>query len=324
MKALSKNEFSYVVSSITGFTDQVGGEVLAKALIGATTAKHVTVRLGIKGTQALNLLDSAPVFQEGVCGFNSDGTTTWTQRDITTCPEKINESLCPIALYDTYQSLMLQPGMLEESVPMENMIADLKSKQIQQRVESKFWTATVAGGDCFDGFKTLIASGETGVALSVDGTAFNPAVAYGTNGNPIFEIDKLVNALSDDAQEMDDLVVFCSVSNFRKYVQSLTQANYFQNYIGGAQSISSTVDSFAIHPNTNVKVIPTLGLNASNAVTIGPARYMFVGYDLLTNERLDMWYSKDNQEIRLSANYNYGAQIAKFGSTAYFAVNGLS
>jgi hypothetical protein len=324
MKALSKNEFSYVVSTITGFTDQVGGEVLSKALIGATTARHATVRLGIKGTQALNLLDSSPSFQEGVCGWSPSGTTSWTQRDITTCPEKLNESLCPIALYDTYQSMMLQPGMLEESVPMEQLIGDLKSKQIQQRVENKFWTATVAGGDCFDGFKTLIASGETGVAVSVSGTSFNPAIAYGTNGNPIFEVDKLVNALDDNAQEMDDLVVFCSVSNFRKYVQSLTAANYFQNYIGSTQSISSTVDSYAIHPNTNVKVIPTLGLNGSNAVTIGPAKYMFVGFDLLTNEKLDMWYSRDNQEIRLAANYNYGVQIAKFGSTAYFAVNGLS
>ena len=324
MKALSKNEFSYVVSSITGYTDQVGGAILSKALIGATTAKHVTVRLGIKGTQALNLLDSAPSFQDGTCGWNAAGTTTWTQRDITTCPEKINESLCPTALYDTYQSMMLQPGMLEESVPMEELIGDLKSKQIQQRVETKLWTATTGGGDCFDGFKTLIASGQTGVGVSVSGTSFNVTTTYGTNGNPIFEVDKIINALDDNAQEMDDLVVFMSVVNFRKYVQSLTVANYFQNYIQGAQSISSTVDSYAIHPNTNVKIVPTLGLNGSNAVVIGPAKYMFVGFDLLSNEKLDMWFSRDNQEIRLAANYNYGAQIAKFGSTAYFACNGLA
>ena len=37
MKIYSEQEFSYVVSSITGYTDQVGGELLAKGLIGATT-----------------------------------------------------------------------------------------------------------------------------------------------------------------------------------------------------------------------------------------------------------------------------------------------
>jgi hypothetical protein len=321
-KALTRSEFSYVVSSITGFTDQVGGAVLSKALLGATTPQNVTVRLGIKGTQALNLLDSAPSFQDGACGWSASGTTTWTQRDITTCPEKINESLCPIALYDTYQSMLLQPGMLEEAVPMETMIGDLKSKQIQQRIESKLWNATVSGGDCFDGFKTIIASGQTGVAVSVSGTAWNPSIAYGTNGNPIWEVDKLVNALADDAQAFDDLVVFCSVPAFRKYVQALTAANYFQNYIGGSQAIGSEMNMYAIHPNTNVKVVPTIGIT-DNYVSIGPAKYMFVGFDLLSNEKLDMWFSRDNQEIRLAANYNYGAQIAKFGSTAYFAVNGL-
>ncbi len=218
--------------------------------------------------------------------------------------------------------MLLQPGMLEEAVPMETMIGDLKSKQIQQRIESKLWNATVSGGDCFDGFKTIIASGQTGVAVSVSGTAWNPSIAYGTNGNPIWEVDKLVNALADDAQAFDDLVVFCSVPAFRKYVQALTAANYFQNYIGGSQAIGSEMNMYAIHPNTNVKVVPTIGIT-DNYVSIGPAKYMFVGFDLLSNEKLDMWFSRDNQEIRLAANYNYGAQIAKFGSTAYFAVNGL-
>jgi len=45
---------------------------------------------------------------------------------------------------------------------------------------------------------------------------------------------------------------------------------------------------------------------------------------LSDHERLDMWYSRDNDEIRLRANFNAGAQIALFGSTAYFATNNLA
>ena len=319
-KVLSKNEFSYVVSTITGFTDQVGGAVLSKALLGATTPQNVTVRLGIKGSQALNLLDSAPSFQDGACGWSASGTTTWTQRDIQTCPEKLNESLCPIALYDSYQSMMLAPGMLEETVPMEEMIGDLKSKQITQRIEGKLWNATVSGGDCFDGFKTLIASGETGVAVSVSGTAFNVTTTYGTNGNPIYEVDKLINALGDDAQAFDDLVVFMSVSNFRKYVQSLTVANYFQNYIGSSQAIGSELNMYAIAPNTNVKVVPTTALNGSDYISIGPAKYMFVGFDLLSNEKLDMWYSRDDKNVKFLTDFKFGAAY-KFGEYVVVSQN---
>ena len=322
MKILSREEFAYSVGSIGNYVDQVGGELLSKALIGATTPKYVNVRLGIKGTQALNLLDSSVTFQSGTCGWDPTGnTTTYTQRNITTCAEKYNEALCYKDLYDTYQSMLMAPGQTQETVPFEQQIAELKVKQIQQRIEQKLWQATTGGGDCFDGFKALIASGQTGVAVSASGTTFSPSAAYGVNGNPITEVDKLINALDDNAMSREDLRVFMSYANFRLYVQALTRANFFANYIG---STDVTGMMEATHPNTNVKVIPTIGLNGSNQVTIGPAEYMVVGFDLLSDhEKLVIWYSKDFDELRLRANYNYGAQIAKFGSTAYFATNGL-
>jgi len=323
MKILKKENFSYDVSTIGSYVDQVGGELLSKALIGATTPKYVNVRLGIKGTQALNLLNSNIVFQAGECGWDppTGTTTTFTQRNITTCAEKYNEALCYQDLFDTYQSMLMKPGQTQESVPFEQQIADLKVKQIQQRIESKLWTATTGGGDCFTGFKALIVTGTTGVASS-SGVTFDNSVAYGTAGNPITEVDKLINVLSDDAMSRDDLRVFMSYANFRLYVQALTKANFFANYIGSSE-ITGNME--AVHPNTNVKVIPTIGLNASNKVTIGPAEYMVVGFDLLSDhEKLVIWYSKDFDELRLRANYNYGAQIALFGSTVYFATNNLA
>jgi hypothetical protein len=116
-----------------------------------------------------------------------------------------------------------------------------------------------------------------------------------------------------------------SYANFRKYIQALTQANFFTNYIGGAMAIGGENSYEAVHPNTNVKVIPTIGLSGSNKVVIGPAEYMAVGFDLVSDhQKLDMWYSKDFDAIRLRANFNYGAQIAVFAGINYFATNGLA
>ena len=167
MKNLSKHDFDYVVSSISGFTDEVGGALLTKALMGATTVKEVTQRVGIRGTQSLNLLDSSPVYQAGACGWSSTGSTTYTQRDLTVCSEKINMEWCSNDLRDTYLSMFLEGGDLDlnQTTPFENVIADNIMQQVQQRVESKVWTATVSGGDCYDGLKTLIESGETGVEV---------------------------------------------------------------------------------------------------------------------------------------------------------------
>ena len=293
MKILTKEQFNYDVSTIGGYVDQVGGELLAKALIGGTTAKYINLRTGIKGTQALNLLNSEAYFQDGTCGWSPSGTTTYTQTYITTCPTKYNEAICYKDLFSTYQSMLMAPGQTQETVPFEEQIANLKVKEIQQFVEKQIWQATT-GTSCFNGFKTLISTGTTGVANS-HGVAFTTTGSTTTPGNPIYEVNKLINSLSDNAMSRDDLRVFMSYSNFRLYVQALTAANYFQNYIG---STDVTGMMEAVAPNTNVKVIPTLGLGGSNQVVIGPAEYMVLGVDLLSDsEKLKIWYSVDFDEI---------------------------
>lgn len=325
MSNLKHDRFSYDVSTIGGYSDQVGGQLLAKALIGGTTASVVNVRTGIKGTQALNLLDSTPVIQDGLCSLSPSGTTQFTQHNITTCPKTLFESLCYKDLFDTYQSMLMKAGQTQEEVPFEQMILDLKKKQIEQYVERKLWQATTAGGDCFNGFKLLISqsTGNTyaSAIASSSGVTWSGSTSYGQAGNPITEVDNLINALSADALSREDLVVFMSYANFRLYVQALTKANFFTNYISGTDVTSNMS---AVHPNTNIKVLPTIGLDASAQVTIGPAEYMIYGVDLLSDETLRAWYSVDFDEIRIRSNFNFGATIATFGTTKYFATNGLA
>lgn len=310
------------------------GELLTRGLIGATTPKYSNVRLGVKGTQALNLLDSTPTFQAGACSLLPSGTTQYTQHYITTCPETLFEQLCYKDLYATYQSMLMNPGQTSETVPFEQQLAELKVKQIQQRIESQLWnakTSALGGTDCFNGLKTLIST-NTGNTFyqsigNSSGHSFSASAAYGTTGNPITEIDMLVNTLSANALSREDLVIYMSYSNFRLYVQALTKANFFQNYIGSTD-ITSNME--ATHPNTNIKVVPTIGLNGSNQITIGPKEYTVVGFDLLSDhEKLDLWYSKDFDSVRMRANYNYGVTIATFTNNFYtndyyFATNGLS
>ena len=322
MKIYSKDEFSYVVSNITGFTDQSSTDIIAKALIGATTPANTTIKLGIRGTQAVQLLNSAPSFQSGACGWNASGTTTFTQVTLASQHEKVNEELCYQQLWDTYQSLLLPAGQDPETVPFLDSIIDLKVKQIQQRIEQKLWLAQTASGDTFNGFNYLISTGQTSVTASTSGTTFSSTASYGTAGNPITEVDKLISALSDDALVFDDLVVFMSYSNFRLYNQALVKANFFQNYIG---TTNVTNNMSAIHPSTNVKVLPTLGLAGSGKVVIGPAQYMFCGFDLMSDhEKMDAFWSRDFDVMKIRANYSYSAAIASFAGTNYFATNNVA
>jgi hypothetical protein len=74
-----------------------------------------------------------------------------------------------------------------------------------------------------------------------------------------------------------------------------------------------------------VKVYPTIGLAGSGRVVIGPASYFVVGFDLMSDhEKLDMWWSRDNDEIRIRGNYNYGAALVRFSGVNYFATNNIA
>jgi len=262
MKILSKKEFEYDVATITGYTDESSTELITKSLLGATTAGLVSLRLGLKGTQQVQILDSDPVFQVGGCGWNATGSTTFAQTPLTVCPEKINENLCPDDLYSTYQSMLLSPGQAEENVPFIDQITALKVKQIQQRIEKQLWQATTGRGDCFNGFSALIVSGATGVETS-NGAIWSGVTTY-TTGNPVYEVDQMIAKLDDDAMSREDLIVFVSPKNFRLYVQTLRQMNLFVDFVGNTLISNTQI----IHPNSNIKVVSTIGLSGNDQVVL--------------------------------------------------------
>jgi hypothetical protein len=108
-------------------------------------------------------------------------------------------------------------------------------------------------------------------------------------------------------------------------VTALTRANFFVNYIGNSTVIGGEANAFAVHPNSTVKVYPTLGLSGSGKVVIAPADYFVVGYDALSqDERIDLWWSRDNDEIRIRSNYNYGCALVRFAGINYFATNNVA
>ena len=152
---MKKYNFNFDLSTLAPYTDEVGGELISKAVLKSNTAEIVKVQAGVKGTQAINLLDSTLAVQDGACGWSASGSTSLTQRDITVSDYKVNEALCPRDLNDYWAGQMLNPGSYNESVPFEEQISDLKVKQINSYVEDKVWNADTASGDAWDGFKKL-------------------------------------------------------------------------------------------------------------------------------------------------------------------------
>jgi len=306
---MKKHDFSFDLTALNTYTDEVGGLLLAEAIVKGKTAELCYVQSGIKGTQALNLLTSTLNVQDGSCGWNSSGTTEFSQRDITVCDKKVNESLCPRDLNQYWASAFLNAGSYNESVPFEEAIAQLKVAQIQKYVEEQLWRSTT-GTSCFNGFATLISTGTTGVVPVVSASAI-------TSSNALAEVDKLVELLPNAVADRDDIIIWMSMSNYRKYLINLRTSNYYQDFIVEGDQMQEYI---TLHPGTNFRVVGTNGIN-DNGVYMGPAEYMVVGVDLMSDEeRLDIFYSRDNDEVRVRSNFKIGAQIA---FPEYFVTNNL-
>lgn len=292
-----KYEFGFNLSSLATYTDEVGGELMRKAILEGETAKIIKVQPGVKGSQSINLLDSTLVVQDGSCGWNSSGATTYTQRDITVCQYKVNEALCPQDLNDYWLGQLLTPGSYNETVPFEEQISILKTQQISQYIENQIWQASSAT-TCFSGFKELIDN--TAEVITVTGTSAL------TSTNALTQVDLLVESIPDDIVNRTDLVVFMSHANYRKYLINYRTANYYHfNPEDSYQNFKT------FHPATNILVHPVGGLNASNKLVLAPAGYMVLGVDLMSDsETLKMFYSVDFDEVRLRSNFKVGVQIA--------------
>jgi hypothetical protein len=296
--ANKKYDFGFNLSSLATYTDEVGGELMRRAILEGETAKIIKVQPGVKGSQAINLLDSTLVVQDGACGWSSSGQTTYTQRDITVCQYKVNEALCPQDLNDYWLGQLLTPGSYNETVPFEEQISILKTQQISQYIENQIWGASSAT-TCFSGFKELLANGASG-NIVVTGTS---AI---TSTNALDQVDLLVQAIPDDVVNRTDWVVFMSHANYRKYLINYRTANYYHfNPEDSYQNFKT------FHPATNILVHPVGGLNASNLLVLAPAGYMVLGVDLMSDsETLKMFYSVDFDEVRLRSNFKVGVQIA--------------
>lgn len=295
--ANKKYDFGFNLSALSTYTDEVGGELIRKAILEGETAKIIKVQPGVKGSQSINLLDSNLVVQPGSCGWNSSGSTIYTQRNITVCEYKVNEALCPADLNQYWLGQLLTPGSYNETVPFEQQISELKTAQISQYIENLMWGASSAD-TCFSGFKELLEN--TPDVINVTGqTALSSTTA-------LAQVDTLVEQIPDDIVNRTDLVVFMSHANYRKYLINYRTANYYH-----FNPENSYEEFKTFHPATNILVHPVGGLGGSDLLVLAPAGYMVMGVDLMSDsETLKMFYSVDFDEVRLRSNFKIGVQIA--------------
>ena len=96
---------------------------------------------------------------------------------------------------------------------------------------------------------------------------------------------------------------------------NLKNANLF-HYVSDAAT-----EMTMVYPGTNMTLIAVGGLNGTNKLFAGSLSNFFLGTDLANEEEeVKMWYSLDNDEVRVRFTFAYGVQVAFPAEVVYFTL----
>lgn len=283
---------SPIVNSLPDYVEQNRLPILVKSILGAKTAKYITLQSDVKGPTAINLLDVTPVIGAAKCGWDEKGETALTQRVINAKYLEVNMAFCDKNLYGKWAQSQLGIASGDKNMPFEEEFMDSVAKGIAAQVEKLIWQGDADNAGEFDGFLKLING------VSPDVTVASGATAYEA-------VKAAYMALPAEVAQAEDAVVFVSDATYRAFVQDLISANMYHYNPNDA-------DGEMFIPGTQCKVVSVNGLNGAAVLAVaGRLSNFFYGTNALEDaENVSLWYSKDNKEFRADVSWTSGVQVA--------------
>ena len=294
---------SYNLAGLSTYTNQQTLPLITKSLFNARTISLINKQVGVKYVSALNLLDTTTTFAYGnSCGFDGSGNTTdFTQRNLTAVHTKVHEAMCPKSLEAYWMQTQLTAGSMPTTIPFEQVYAEQKVASIQKTLETAVWQGTGSAGS-ITGFASIFASASVTDLNTISFTYASLATA----SNAIILLNTIEAGISNDIRGYDDVAIFCGIDVFTKIKQGLVAENYFNiSYLNGVENYELTL------PGSNIKLIGVNGLNGLYDLYVGRLSHFVFGTDLLNEEeRFEIFYAKEADEVRFVAEFKAGVQIA--------------
>jgi hypothetical protein len=301
------------LANLTKYTNELSGILLKEAVLVGSTFDYISIQSGIKYADSINLLTNTLTAAAGACGaISPSGSTVLSQRDITVCPIKVEESICVDEFEQYWVGQLAKEGSYNEFAPeaFNQLYLSNKVEKIGQLVEDIFWRGSV--NSTYGGGNMALCNGILEILENTSATSsVIAATATGalTVTTAIGVVDNMVAQIPNDVLDAADLTLFMSHTNFRTLMSALRNANYFYGYDG--QGHTWVLDNYT---NTNVRVVATRGLNGRNEMILTPSSNLFFGTDSFGEARngdgFQFWYDIRDNITYFRAKLKVGAQVA--------------
>lgn len=283
---------AFSLTNLSSWSD-VEGTLTIKALVSnrLATIPGIHTIPNVQGSILVPYISSTPVFKGASCGWTSTGTTSLGNRTMTVCGIQLEEALCDKDL-KTKALAKFMTG--NPDMPFEDVIAEEKLKQIMKFSQDLAINGNVASGS---GSLTLC----DGLIYKLDNTysasTDNVTLTAMTTSNAITIVDAVVNALDDAAKEQEVVCVLLGITEFDKLRQNLRNNNWYHYSADLTNQYEMDYPGFS-----NVKVYGIPSFPSNRIVATFPENIIHA-FNVDPSTSLEMWYSQDNKEYRIFAEW---------------------
>lgn len=264
-KMKKKLNFSYDLSTLSAYSNELADSLLLKSVLGATTPRYARIYPNMKGTSMkVGVMSNTPVWQDGLsCGLTPTGTTEITQVEIVGCYKTNRMNNCGNELRDYFMSQALTNSLFQENIPFEELFIQDLSTRSADFVEVQAWQGTSCG---FSGITAEVVAG------GVDAGAYTAL----TPTNAIDVLNTLVLSLPSVVQRNTDLAIFLSFADYRAFIANLAKSSSMNLFTLGDESGLAT-ETQVFLPGSNIAVVPTQGLDGQSTIVMGPTQNILMG-----------------------------------------------
>lgn len=282
-------------SRLKNYLETNGTEVLTKALFNSESAKYFQIQTGVTAETPIIRLDSSITLADATsCGFEANGSDTFSNRLLSPKFLKVNKEFCPKTLLKTWAHSDVRMNALGQELPFEELLINNNINELAKVNERLIWEGKTSGGvgnmALMDGIITIARADENTVKLEKG------------SDDLWTRVEKTWLALAPEVA--DKCTLFMSIANYKQLIVELMNKNMYNVFETYEGEYRMTM------PGTNLIIRGVSGIT-EDVLVCTPEDNLYLGVDGESDsETVDLYFDKSDRTFKFVVEYAYAVQYA--------------
>ena len=278
---------------LKNYLETNGTEVLTKALFNSESAKYFRIQTGVTAETPIIRLDSSITLADATsCGFEANGSDTFSNRLLSPKFLKVNKEFCPKTLLKTWAHSDVRMNALGETLPFEELLINNNINELAKWNERLIWEGKTSGGvgnmALMDGIITIARADENTIKLEKG------------SDDLWTRVEKTWLALAPEVA--DKCTLFMSIANYKQLIVELMNKNMYHVFETYEGEYRMTM------PGTNLVIRGVSGIT-EDVLVCTPEDNLYLGVDGESDsETVDLYFDKSDRTFKFVVEYAYAVQ----------------